>query len=97
MLWKKPIGQWKNQRGNEKISPDKWKWKQNNPNSVGCSKSSSKREVYGNTVLPQETIKQTKKISNNLNLHLKEREAIVLIPMLIHEFPVNNSKKTGAK
>ena len=24
---------------------------------MGCSKSSSKREVYSNTVLPQETIK----------------------------------------
>ena len=35
---------------------------------MGRSKSSSKREVYSNTSLPQET----RKISNNLTLHLKE-------------------------
>ena len=36
---------------------------------MGCSKSSSKRKVYSNTVLP----KETRKISNkNLTLHLKE-------------------------
>ena len=37
---------------------------------MGCSKSSSKREVYSNTIVPQETIK----ISNKLTLHLKELE-----------------------
>ena len=37
---------------------------------MGCSKSSSKRELYSYTSLPQET----RKISNNLNLHLKELE-----------------------
>ena len=37
---------------------------------MGCSKSSSKREVYSNTILPQET----RKISNNLTLQLKELE-----------------------
>ena len=61
MLWKKPIGQWKNQRGNEKISPDKWKWKQNNPNSVGCNKSSSKGRIYDDTGLLQEKWKSSKK------------------------------------
>ena len=35
---------------------------------MGCSKSSSKREVYSNTSLSQET----RKISNNPILHLKE-------------------------
>ena len=38
---------------------------------MGCSKSSSKREVYGNTILPQETRKSQ---INNLTLHLKELE-----------------------
>ena len=38
---------------------------------MGCSKSSSKREVYSNTILPQE--QQTSQI-NNLTLHLKELE-----------------------
>ena len=37
---------------------------------MGCSKSSYKREVYSNTILPQET----RKISNNLTLHLGELE-----------------------
>ena len=37
---------------------------------MGCSKSSSKREFYSNTSLPQET----RKISNNLTLHLKQLE-----------------------
>ena len=37
---------------------------------MGCSESSSKREVYSNTILPQET----RKISNNVTLHLKPLE-----------------------
>ena len=37
---------------------------------MGHSKSSSKREVYSNTSLPQET----RKISNNLTLCLKQLE-----------------------
>ena len=38
---------------------------------MGCSKSSSKREFYSNTSLPQET----RKISNKQpNLHLKQLE-----------------------
>ena len=36
---------------------------------MGCSKSSSKREVYSNTVLPQETSQ-----INNLTLNLKHLE-----------------------
>ena len=38
---------------------------------MGLSKSSSKREVYSNTILPQET----RKISNkHITLHLKQLE-----------------------
>ena len=37
---------------------------------MGCSKSSCKREIYSNTILPQET----RKISNNLTLHLRQLE-----------------------
>ena len=37
---------------------------------MGCSKNSSKREVNNNTILPQET----RNISNNLTLHLKQLE-----------------------
>ena len=38
---------------------------------MGCSKSSSKREVYSNIILLQET--KTSQI-NNLTLHLKQLE-----------------------
>ena len=38
---------------------------------MGCSKSSSKREAYSSTSLPQETRKSH---INNLTLHLKELE-----------------------
>ena len=40
------------------------------PKPMRCDKRSSKREVYSNTILPQET----RKISNNLRLHLKPLE-----------------------
>ena len=50
---KKPMGQWRNQRGNQKIPQDKCKWKHNFPKSMGCSKS-SQREAYSDTGLPQE-------------------------------------------
>ena len=38
--------------------------------TIGCSKSSSKREVYSNTILPQET----RKMSDNLTWHIKQLE-----------------------
>ena len=37
---------------------------------MGCSKSSYKREVYSNTILPQET----RKTLNRLTLHVKQEE-----------------------
>ena len=39
---------------------------------MGCSKNSSKREVYSNTILPQK--KQEKHRIDNLTLHLKQLE-----------------------
>ena len=41
----------------KKNSRNKWQWKQDNSKPMECSKSSSKREVYSNTILPQETRK----------------------------------------
>ena len=41
------------------------------PKSMGCSKSSSKREVYNYTILPQETRNSSNK---QPNLHLKQLE-----------------------
>ena len=70
---------------------------------MGCSKSSSKREVYSDTILSQET----RKISNNLHLYLKEikkevktkpkvsrRKEIIKIREEINEI---QTKKTIAK
>ena len=34
---------------------NKWQWKHNNVEPMGCSKSSAKREVYRNTSLLQKT------------------------------------------
>ena len=44
----------------KKISRNKRHWKHNNSKPIGCSKSSSNREVYSNAILPQET----RKVSN---------------------------------
>ena len=65
---KQPLDHGRNQRGNEKTARDKWKQKYNDPKLIGCIKSSSKRAVYSNIILPQET----RKISNKqLNFTLK--------------------------
>ena len=48
---------------------DKLKQKLNGPKLTGCSKSSLKKEVYSNTILPQETFE-----INNLSSHLKQLE-----------------------
>ena len=48
----------------------KRKRKHNKPKSLGHSKSNFKIEVYTDTRLPQET----RKITNNLTLHLKEQK-----------------------
>ena len=41
-------------RGNQKIPRDKWQRKHDDPKPMGHSKSSSKSEVYSNSILPQE-------------------------------------------
>ena len=60
-------------RGNQKIPRDKWQWKQDDPKPMGCSKSSSKREVYSNTILPQERRKISNKQSNLTPKGTRER------------------------
>ena len=45
----------------------KWKGMHGHPKLMGCSKSSSKREVYSSIILHHES----RKISDNLTLHLK--------------------------
>ena len=46
----------------ETISRNKWQWKHDNSKPMGYSKSSSKREIYSSTTLPQE-------IRKTLNRH----------------------------
>ena len=46
------------------ISRSKWQWKHDDSKPVGCSKSSSRREVYINTILPQETRKTSNRQPN---------------------------------
>ena len=43
--------------GNKKLSRTKWKWKYDNSKPLGCRKNQFKREVFSNTILPQETRK----------------------------------------
>ena len=54
---------WKNQKGSQNIPRNKWQWKHNSK-PMGCSKSSSKREVYSTTILPQETRKTSNRQPN---------------------------------
>ena len=59
--------------GNQKIPTDKLQWKHNDPKPMGFSKSSSKREVYSNTSLPEETRKISNKQSNLTPKGTRER------------------------
>ena len=60
---KETTGYGRNQKGNQKIYRNKWQWKHNSK-SLGCSKSSSKKEVYSNTILLQETRKTVNRQTN---------------------------------
>ena len=53
MLLKQQMGQQWNLRGNKEIPRDKWQCKYNHTKSMGCSKSSPKREAHSDTGLPQ--------------------------------------------
>ena len=58
-------------KGNLKIPRNKSQWKHDNSKPMGCTKSSSKREVYSNTIQPQGTRKTS---NSNLTLYLKQLE-----------------------
>ena len=55
----------------KKNSRNKWQWKYNNSKPMGCNKSNSKRDVYNNTIVPQETKKTPNK---NLTFHPEQLE-----------------------
>ena len=73
-----------NQRITEEIKEekkklrDKWQWKHDDPNPMGGSKSSSKREVYSNTILHQETRKISNKLSNLTPKETRERRTNII-------------------
>ena len=69
---KKPNDHWRNQRGNPKIPRNKWQWEHDDPKPMGCSKSSSKRQVYSNTILPQEIRKISNKQPNLTRKAIRE-------------------------
>ena len=50
--------------GNQKNSRNKLQWKHGNSKPKGCSQSISKKEVYNNTILPQETRKTSNRQPN---------------------------------
>ena len=68
---KQPRDHWRNQSRNQKIPRDKWQWKLDDPEPMGCGKSSSKKEAYSYTRIPKETRKSQ---INTLTIHLKELE-----------------------
>ena len=79
-----PRDHWRNQRRNQKIARNKWQWKHNDAKPKGCYKSSSKREVYSNTILPQETRDISNKQPN-------------ITPKAIREGRTKNSKLAKGK
>ena len=67
---KQAMGQQRIQRGNKKNTWRQMNMKTNIPKSLRHSERGPKREVHNDTDPPEET----RKISNNLTLHLKELE-----------------------
>ena len=70
-----PLDHWRNKKGNKKYletnenqdTHTHTKPRHNGPKLMGYCKSSSKREIYSNTIVPQET----RKVLKSLNLLLK--------------------------
>ena len=63
-ITKQQRGYWRNKKRNKKIPRNKWQWKHDNSKPIAFSKSSSKREVYSNTILPQGTRKASNRQPN---------------------------------
>ena len=65
------MAHWRNKRENKKYLETKESKKYDDPEPMQCSKSSSKRKIYSNTILPQDT----RKIPNNQsNLTPRQRQ-----------------------
>ena len=57
----------------KKKTRNKWQWKHDDPKPMGCCKSSSNREVYSNTILPEETRNISNKQPNHTSKAIRER------------------------
>ena len=71
-----PNNQWITEEIKEKIKKylqTNEKWKHNDPKPIGCSESSSKREVCSDTSLPQEIRKISNKQPNLIPKGTRER------------------------
>ena len=61
---------WGSQRRNQEIHGDKWKWKHNDPRSMGFIKS----VLRGKYIAVQAYLRKHENSQINLNLHLEELE-----------------------
>ena len=75
------MGQPRNQKGNQKIHWDKWKWIHSSPKSLRCIKSCSKKKDFTNISLSQESRKVANKQSNLTPLKDLEKEEQILEPV----------------
>ena len=76
-----PMDHWRNQRGNQKIPRDKWQQRYNNSKPMGHNKSSSEKEIYSNTISPQETRKIPNKQPNLTPKATRERRRTTTIKL----------------
>ena len=68
---KQPTGYWRNQKGNQKISRNKWQWKHNNSKLMATAKA----VLRGKFIAIQSYLKkQEKHWIDNLTSHLQQLE-----------------------
>ena len=73
-VFKLPTGYWRNQKGNQKISRNKWQWKHNSKHD-NYEWDAAKAVLRGNFIAIQSGLKkQGKHQIDNLILHLKQLE-----------------------
>ena len=67
------MGEEWDQKRNQKVSGNKWKWTHNNPKLMGHSEGSPEKEVHSDTGLPPQKKLEMFQM-NNLTIHLQELE-----------------------
>ena len=88
---KQPMDHWKNQRGNQKLTRDKWKQKHDNPKSMGCTKRVLREKFI---VIQSYLRKQKTSQINDLTLHLKQLQKDEQNPKLVE---VKKSQRSEQK